>query len=79
VDVEDAILLFISIWILSSAILAGSTEVFLVLVLIGLLITLEISGFFLDESRKGQLKPIIQLLLFIFTIIVLRKVYEVLK
>lgn len=78
-DVEDLILLFISLWIISSALLTGSTEVFLVLVLIGLLITLEVSGLFLEKERKEQLKPVVHLLLLIFTIIVLKKAYEVLK
>jgi hypothetical protein len=77
-DVEDIIILFLSFWILLSAILVRGVDVFLTLVLIGLLITLEVSGVFLERGKKEQIKPIVYLLLFVFSIIVMKKIYEVL-
>ncbi|USS41077.1 hypothetical protein NF865_02345 [Thermococcus aggregans] len=78
-DVEDYILLFLSIWVLISALATGSVDVFLTLTLIGLLITLEVGGLFLSKEQKENLKPLVELLLVIFAIIVMKKVYEVLS
>ncbi|MCA6213558.1 hypothetical protein GQS78_04645 [Thermococcus bergensis] len=78
-DVEDYILLFLSIWVLISALVTGSIDVFLTLTLIGLLITLEVGSLFLSKEQKESLKPLVELLLVIFAIIVMKKVYEVLS
>lgn len=78
-DVEDYILLVLSIWILISALVTGSIDVFLTLTLIGLLITLEVGSLFLSKEQKESLKPLVELLLVIFAIIVMKKVYEVLS
>lgn len=78
-DVEDYMLLFLSSWVLISALAAKSVDVFLTLALIGLLITLEVGSLFLSKEQKESLKPLVGLLLVIFAIIVMKKVYEVLS
>lgn len=78
-DVEDYMLLFFSSWVLISALATKSVDVFLTLVLIGLLITLEVGSLFLSKEQKEGLKPLVELLLVIFAIIVMKKVYEVLS
>ena len=77
-DVEDYIILSLSLWILVSALATKSVDVFLTLTLIGLLITLEVGGLFLSREQKEGMKPIVELLLVVFAIIVMKKVYEVL-
>ncbi|ASJ10299.1 hypothetical protein A3L12_02800 [Thermococcus sp. P6] len=77
-DVEDYILLFLSSWVLISALAVKSVDVFLTLTLIGLLMTLEVGNLFLSREQKENLKPLVELLLVIFAIIVMKKVYEVL-
>ncbi|HDZ36517.1 MAG TPA: hypothetical protein ENH81_06390 [Thermococcus sp.] len=78
-DVEDYILLFLSGWVLVSALATGSVDVFLTLTLIGLLITLEVGSLFLSREQKESLKPLVELLLVVFAIVVMKKVYEVLS
>ncbi|AFN03200.1 hypothetical protein PFDSM3638_02015 [Pyrococcus furiosus DSM 3638] len=78
-DVEDIILLFSSSWIVLSAVMSKSIDVFLTLSLIGLLIALEIGSLFLSKEQKENMKPLIEILLVAFVIIVLKKVYEVLS
>ncbi|MDN5321267.1 MAG: hypothetical protein PWP49_1687 [Thermococcaceae archaeon] len=78
-DVEDYMLLFLSSWVLISALATKSVDVFLTLTLIGLLITLEVGSLFLSKEQKEGLKPLVELLLVIFAIIVMKKVYEVLS
>jgi hypothetical protein len=77
-DVEDHVLLFLSFWILTSALATKSNDIFLTLALIGLLITLEVGGLFLSKEQKEGLKPMLELLLIIFTVIVIKKAYDVL-
>lgn len=77
-DVEDYLLLFVSVWVLVSALASGSVDVFLTLTLIGLLIAIEVGGLFLSREQKEDIQPVVELLLLIFVIIVLKKVYEVL-
>lgn len=78
-DVEDYILFFLSFWVLGSAVIIRSVDVFLTLTLIGLLITVEVGGLFMSREQKESLKPLVELLVIIFTIIVMGKVYEVLN
>lgn len=78
-DVEDYVVLVLSLWVIVSALTAGSVDVFLTLTLIGLLITLEVGGLFMSREQKESLKPMVELLIVIFAIIVMKKVYEVLS
>ncbi|AFK22119.1 hypothetical protein [Pyrococcus sp. ST04] len=78
-DVEDYAIIFLSAWFLISALATESIDVFLTLALIGLLITLEVGSLFLSKDQKENLKPLIEVLLIVFSIIVAKKVYEVLS
>ncbi|NJE54581.1 hypothetical protein [Thermococcus sp. 21S9] len=78
-DVEDYILLFLSVWILISALATSSVSVFLTLTLIGLLITVEVGSLFLSRDQKESLKPLIELLIVVFAIIVMGRVYSILS
>jgi|GEM_PF-607414 len=77
-DVEDYMLLFLSLWALIAALTSKSVMVFLTLLLIGLLITIEVGSLFLSKDQKENVKPLVELLIIIFTIIVMEKVYSVL-
>ncbi|MCD6524737.1 MAG: hypothetical protein J7K48_07095 [Thermococcus sp.] len=77
--VRDYLIIFLGLWIVLSAVLSPSTEVFLTVVLIGLLITLEIGEFYLSEETKDGLKYSSYFLLLVFAVIVAMKVYEILK
>ncbi len=78
-DVEDTIILIISAWAVVSFSLIQRVEVYLTLLLIGLLVVMEVAGSFINpEIRKG-LKPAIYFILFIFLIIIAKKVMEVLS
>jgi len=78
-DVEDLMLLFLSAWVLISALAAPSVGVFMTLTLIGLLITVEVGSLFLSREQKEGLKPLIELLIVVFAIIVMAKVYSILS
>ncbi|HII61045.1 hypothetical protein [Pyrococcus horikoshii] len=78
-DVEDYITLFLSAWIIASALATKSVDVFLTLTLIGLLIVLEVGSLFLSKEQKENIKPLVEILLIVFAIIVAKKVYEVLS
>jgi hypothetical protein len=76
-DVEDIIVLIISAWAVLSFSLIKSIEVYLTLLLIALLVIMEVGGSFINpEIRKG-LKPAIYFILFVFFIIIAKKVIEV--
>jgi hypothetical protein len=78
-DVEDAIILIISVWAVISFSLIQTVEVYLTVLLIGLLVIMEVAGSFINpEIRKG-LKPAIYFILFLFLIIIAKKVLEVLS
>ncbi|NJE03861.1 hypothetical protein [Thermococcus sp. MV11] len=76
---RENVLLFLAVWIVLSALLSPSTEIFLTVALIGILITLEIGEFYLPRDVKDSLKFSAYLLLLAFAFIVARKVYEVIK
>ncbi len=76
-DVGDTIILIISAWTVISFSLIRSVEVYLTVLLIGLLVVMEVAGSFINpEIRKG-LKPAIYFILFVFLIIIAKKVIEV--
>ena len=77
-DVEDAIVLILATWAVISFSLIDSIEIYVTLLLIGLLVIMEVAGVFINpEIRKG-LKPAIYFILFVFLIIIARKVLEIL-
>jgi len=78
-DVEELIVLSIAIFIVLCFIFVESTEVFLVLLLLCLLASFELAGFFIPKEAKSVLKSMIYLLLIAFIFIVVKKALEVLK
>lgn len=75
-DVEDYLLLFISLWILTTALASNSLSMFLTLALIGLLLTVEVGGLFLNKEQKENMKPLLEVFMVIFTIIVIERLYS---
>jgi len=78
-DVDDAIVLTLAVWVVICLLFVRTVDVFITLLLIGLLIVAEVAGSFIKPETKQSLKPAIYFLLFIFMIIVVKKVMEVLK
>ena len=78
-DVDDAIVLTLSVWVFICDVLVKTIDVYVTLLLIGLLIVSEVAGNFIKPETKQGLKPAIYFLLFIFSIIVVKKVIEILK
>lgn len=78
-DVDDTIILVLAIWVTICIITVNSVDVFVTLLLIGLLVVAEVGGAFIKPEVRQGLKPVIYLLLFAFMVIVVRKVMEVLS
>lgn len=78
-DVEDTIILVISVWTVVSFSLIQTVEVYLTLLLICLLVIMEVGGVFINPEIRGGLKPAIFFILFVFVIIVAKKVLGVLS
>ncbi|HIP32695.1 MAG TPA: hypothetical protein EYG86_08045 [Crocinitomicaceae bacterium] len=78
-DVDDAIVLTLAIWVVICTILVKTIDVYVTLLLIGLLVVAEVAGNFIKPETKQGLKPAIYFLLFVFLVIVVRKVMEVLS
>ena len=76
---RENLILFMTLWIILSAILSPSTGIFLTIALIGILITLEVGEFYLPKDVKDSIKFSAYLLLLAFAFIVARRVYEVIK
>ncbi|NJE30315.1 hypothetical protein E3E38_04510 [Thermococcus sp. 18S1] len=76
---RENVVLFLALWLVAAALLSPSTEIFLTVALIGVLITLEVGEFYLPRDVKDSLKFSAYLLLLAFAFIVARKVYEVIK
>jgi hypothetical protein len=79
VDVDDAIVLVIAVWVIISSLVAKSVDLYMTLLLIGLLVVSEVGWLFIKPEIRQALKPQIYFLLFVFMIIVARKVMEVLS
>lgn len=78
-DVDDAVVITLAIWVFICSILVKTIDVYITLLLIGLLVVAEVAGNFIKPETKQGLKPAIYFLLFIFLIIVAKKVMEVLR
>jgi len=76
---RENVVLLLAVWLIVAAFLSPSTEVFLTVALIGILIALEVGEFYLPRDVKDSLKFSAYVLLLVFAFIVARKVYEVLK
>ncbi len=73
---RENVILFLAVWIIASAVLSPSTEIFMTIALIGMLITLEVGEFYLPHDVKEFLKLSAYFLLLVFVIVVARKIYE---
>lgn len=78
-DVDDAIVLVIAVWVFIVTVLVRTVDVYVTLLLIGLLVVAEVGGYFINPDTKRGLNTAIYFLLFVFLIIVVRKVMEVLS
>ena len=76
---RENVLVFLALWLLLSAVVSPSTELYLTIALIGVLITLEVGEFYLPKITKESLRLSAYLLLLAFSFIVARKVYEIIK
>ncbi len=78
-DVDDAVILTLAIWVFICTVLVKTIDVYVTLLLIGLLVVAEVAGNFIKPETKQGLKPAIYFLLLVFLIIVARKVMEILS
>lgn len=78
-DVDDAVVLTLAIWVAVTSILVKTVDVYVTLLLIGLLVVAEVAGSFINPETKKALKPSIEFLLLVFLLIVLKKIMEVLS
>ncbi len=78
-DVDDAVILTLAIWVVISSLLVKAVDVYVTLMLIGLLIVAEVAGNFINPETRQGLRPAIYFLLFIFLVIVAKKIMEVLS
>lgn len=76
---RENVVAFLAVWLVVSAVVSPSTEIFMTIALIGILITLEVGEFYLPKVTKESLKLSAYLLLLVFSFIVARKVYEIIK
>jgi len=79
VDVDDAIVLTLAMWVILCFLLVSTVDIFVTLLLIGLLVVMEICSGFIRPEIKQKLMPVVYFLLFVFAIIVVKKILEVLK
>ena len=78
-DVDDAVVLTLAVWVVIASLMVKTVDVYITLLLIGLLVVSEVAGNFIKPETKQGLRPAIYFLLFIFSLIVVRKVMEVLS
>jgi len=78
VDVDDAIILVIAIWVVISSLVAKSIDIYITLILIGLLVASEIGWLFIKPEIRQTLRLQTYFLLFVFVIIVARKIMNIL-
>ena len=78
-DVDDAIILTLAIWVFICTVMVKTIDVYVTLLLIGLLVVAEVAGNFIKPETKQGLKPAIYFLLFVFLVIVVKKVMEILS
>ncbi len=77
---SQKVFLGLALWTMASVIvsIAGGIEVLLTLELIGLLVTRELTDGFLTRSLKDKLDYFIYLGLFLFAVVVVRRVWLIL-
>jgi len=78
-DTDDAVVLTLALWIWICMVFVKSVDVFVTLILIGLLVVMEVAGIFIKPEVRENMKPSLYFLLFVFCVIVVKKIMEVLS
>jgi hypothetical protein len=78
-DTDDAVVLTLALWIWICMVFVKSVDVFVTLILIGLLVVMEVAGIFIKPEVRENMKPSLYFLLFVFGVIVVKKIMEVLS
>jgi len=78
-DIDDAIILTLALWVFICNVMVKTVDVYVTLLLIGLLVVAEVGRYFINPETKRGLNSAIYFMLFIFFIIVVRKIMEVLS
>lgn len=73
-DVDDAVVLVIAIWVTISSLIAKSVDLHITLLLIGLLVVSEVGWLFIKPEIRQALRFQTYILMFVFVIIVARKI-----
>ncbi len=76
-DVDDIIVLTLSIWVFICTVIITAVDAYITLLLIGLLVVAEIGGYFINPETKRALNSVIYFMLFVFAVIVIKKILEV--
>ena len=78
-DVSDRILILMAIWTVLVGILAKSFDLFVSLELVGISGLLTIHYYHLSSSHRIGIRPLLDLLLILFTIATLRQIYTIIS
>ncbi|MEM1672694.1 MAG: hypothetical protein QXU31_07805 [Archaeoglobaceae archaeon] len=78
-DIEELIILSLSAWAVICFIATNSVEVYITMLLIGILIVYELGRNFMRKEVKEIIQPIIYIMLLAFAIVVIKRAMEVLK
>ena len=76
---ESRLVLALSVWIVLCLILVESLEVLFVLILLGIVVLRELTDMYTSDPLKDRVNFFIYTFLFIFTFIIIRKVYLILQ
>lgn len=76
---ETRIVLSLALWISLCLVFVSSLEVLFVLILLGILVLRELTDMYTSKALKDRVNFFIYTFLFIFTFIVVRKVYLILQ
>jgi len=79
VDIDDVIIISLTLWVILCSLFIHSVEIYVTLLLIGLLVITVICDDFINPKSKQNLKILIYILLFIFMIIVVKKIINILR
>ncbi|MGA1792457.1 MAG: hypothetical protein ACMUHM_00745 [Thermoplasmatota archaeon] len=76
---ESKLVLALAVWTSICLVFVESLEVFFVLILLGILVLRELTDAYTSKPLKDRVNFFIYTFLFIFTFIVIRKVYFILQ
>ncbi|MFO8050832.1 MAG: hypothetical protein R6V01_03945 [Thermoplasmatota archaeon] len=76
---ESKIVLALAVWTSICLVFVGSLEVLFVLLLLGILVLRELTDMYTSKALKDRVNFFIYTFLFIFSFIVIRKIYFILQ